>query len=85
MQIPVWSLINEKNANNALQARLLVWLADCTNMVEGIIDDLKTGHFPNIIAERGWAAEWKYNRKAVVNIALTKYYTLPIGMTKAKR
>jgi hypothetical protein len=37
-------------------------LADRVNMVEGIIDDLKHGHIPNIIKERGWTAEWKYNR-----------------------
>ena len=41
-------------------------LADRVNMVEGIIDDLKKGHIPNIFAERGWGAEWKYNRKAFV-------------------
>lgn len=41
-------------------------LADRVNMVEGIIDDLKHGHIPNIFAEKGWKAEWKYNRKAAV-------------------
>lgn len=41
-------------------------LADRVNMAEGIIDDLKHGHIPNIFAERGWAAEWKYNRKSFV-------------------
>lgn len=39
-------------------------LADRVNVVEGIIQDLSRGHIPNIIAERGWTAEWKYNRKA---------------------
>jgi hypothetical protein len=24
---------------------------------------MKQGHVPNIIAERGWTAEWKYNNK----------------------
>lgn len=42
---------------------LTLILADRVNMVEGIADDLKKGHIPNIIAERGWTAEWKYNRK----------------------
>ena len=37
-------------------------LADRINVVEGIIDDLGRGHIPNIIKERGWTAEWKYNR-----------------------
>lgn len=40
-------------------------LADRVNVVEGIIDDLKRGHIPNIFAERGWKAEWKYNRKGM--------------------
>jgi hypothetical protein len=39
-------------------------LADRVNVVEGIIDDLKRGHIPNIFAEKGWGAEWKYNRAA---------------------
>jgi hypothetical protein len=38
-------------------------LADRVNVIEGIIDDLKRGHVPNIFAERGWTAEWKYNRQ----------------------
>lgn len=38
-------------------------LADRIGAVEGIIDDVKHGHLPNIFAERGWGAEWKYNRK----------------------
>jgi hypothetical protein len=39
-------------------------LADRVNMVEGVIADLLHGHVPNIFAERGWRAEWTYNRKA---------------------
>jgi hypothetical protein len=41
-------------------------LADRINAIEGIVDDIKQGRFPNIIAERGWTAEWKYNRKGVI-------------------
>lgn len=41
-------------------------LADRINVVEGLVDDLKRGHIPNIFKERGWKAEWKYNRKAAV-------------------
>lgn len=37
-------------------------LADRVGAIEGVIDDLKKGHVPNIFAERGWGAEWKYNR-----------------------
>jgi len=37
-------------------------LADRVGAIEGIIDDLSKGYVPNIFAERGWGAEWKYNR-----------------------
>lgn len=51
-------------------------LADRINMIEGIIDDLAHGHVPNFFAERGWTAEWKYNRsgaikKLAVGLAVT--------------
>jgi hypothetical protein len=45
---------------------LTLLLADRVNVVEGIVDDLKHGIVPNIFAERGWSAEWKYNRKGVI-------------------
>lgn len=41
-------------------------LADRINALEGIIDDLKKGHIPDIFAERGWTAEWKYNKTGVL-------------------
>lgn len=41
-------------------------LADRVNVVEGIIDDLKHGHVPNIFAERGMKAEWKYNKEGLL-------------------
>lgn len=41
-------------------------LADRINVVEGIIDDLKSGHIPNIFAEKGWKADLKYNKKGLV-------------------
>jgi len=41
-------------------------LADRINVVEGIVDDLKHGHLPNLFAEKGWNAAWKYNRKGLI-------------------
>lgn len=41
-------------------------VADRINVVEGIVDDIRRGHFPNILAEKGYAAEWKYNRKGLI-------------------
>jgi hypothetical protein len=41
-------------------------LADKINIIEGMLEDLMHGHFPNMYAEKGWGAEWKYNRKGSV-------------------
>jgi hypothetical protein len=47
-------------------------IADRVNVVEGIIDDLKKGIVPNIFAEKGWKAEWKYNRAGLIKkVAIT--------------
>lgn len=45
---------------------LTLILADRINVVEGLVHDLRRGHIPNLFAERGWTAEWKYNRKPFV-------------------
>jgi len=37
-------------------------IADRVNAWEGIIADLRNGVIPNILAERGWKSELKYNR-----------------------
>ncbi len=44
-------------------------LADRINVVEGVVDDLLSGHVPNLFVERGWQGEWKYNRKGFVQKA----------------
>src|SRR5918998_6950569 len=41
---------------------LPLMLADRVNEVEGVVEDLASGHVPNVFAERGWNAEWKHNR-----------------------
>jgi hypothetical protein len=46
-------------------------LADRIGVVEGYLDDFKKGIIPNPFAERGWQAEWKYNRKNLLkNVAI---------------
>ena len=45
---------------------LPLMLADRVSVVEGVVGDLKQGHVPNVLAERGWRAEWKHNRKSLV-------------------
>jgi hypothetical protein len=49
---------------------LPLMLADRVNVVEGVLDDLRHGHVPNIFEERGWKAEWKHNRKNLVRRVL---------------
>ncbi len=46
-------------------------LADRINVVEGLIDDIKGGHVPNVFAERGWKGMWKHNPKLVVRKVVT--------------
>jgi len=41
-------------------------LADRIDMIEGVVEDLKQGYFPNFFAEHGLKSEWKYNRKKFV-------------------
>ena len=41
-------------------------MADRINVVEGILDDIRHGKVPNIFAEQGMNAEWKYNKKSVI-------------------
>ena len=66
-------------------------LADRINAIEGIIDDIRRGHIPNIFAERGWKAEWKYNRTGFLkNVAATVLVTTAVialfaGRKKLKR
>ena len=46
-------------------------LADRINVVEGIIEDLSHGIFPNILAEKGYKAKWKHDQKgAIARIAM---------------
>ncbi len=56
-------------------------LADRINMFEGLIDDVKQGQLPIMIKERGWAMEWKFNRKNFVKkAALTTLATAGLIM-----
>lgn len=41
-------------------------VADRVNVVEGIIDDIAHGKIPNIFAEQGMKAEWKYDKMGLL-------------------
>jgi hypothetical protein len=55
-----------KYSENSYGHWLPLMLADRVGVVEGVLDDLRHGHVPNIFAERGWKAEWQHNRKNLV-------------------
>lgn len=45
-------------------------IADRVNVVEGIVDDFRQGRVPNIFAEKGMMADWKYNKKGLLKQVL---------------
>ncbi|RNI25815.1 hypothetical protein [Rufibacter latericius] len=78
-----------KKSENDYGHWLPLILADRINVVEGIIEDLKSGHVPNIFAEKGYKAEWKHNRggllrKAAV-AAIISYGVVSYFRAKKKR
>ncbi len=55
-------------------------LADRIGVVEGIIEDISRGIFPNFIKERGWTGEWKYERsRAIKRIAIAVAITAGVA------
>jgi hypothetical protein len=68
---------------------LPLMLADRVNEVEGIVEDLASGHVPNVFAERGWKAEWEHNRvnllgRVVVGAVLVSAAVGMIAATRAR-
>lgn len=64
-----------KYSENNIFHWLLLLLADRINMMEGVSDDLRSGHVPNVLSEMGIKAELKHNpvglaRKVAVTSAV---------------
>lgn len=75
-----------KHSEDRYRHWLPLILADRINVYEGIIDDLKRGYIPNIFAETGWKAAWKYNTaRTVINVAATAALTMIIIMSVRRR
>lgn len=53
-------------------------VADRVDVVQGVINDIAHGKFPNFIAELGWAAEWKYNRPKLIKKIVTNVLTITV-------
>jgi hypothetical protein len=55
-------------------------LADRMSVVEGLVGDLKQGRVPNVLAERGWKAEWKHNRTSLIRRILLGAVLVPAAV-----
>ncbi|WP_242929192.1 hypothetical protein [Pontibacter vulgaris] len=55
-----------KHSENSYLHWLPLLLADRVNVVEGIVEDFAHGKVPNIFEEKGYVAEWKYNRTSLL-------------------
>ena len=53
---------------------------DRINMVEGLGEDLMLGHVPNLFAEMGGKAEFRYNRQAAIQKALVVGAVAGLGL-----
>jgi hypothetical protein len=53
-------------SENDVRHWLILLAADRVNVFEGLFEDLARGHVPNIFAEMGIRAEWKYNKKGLL-------------------
>ena len=51
---------------------LPLMLADRVGVAEGVVNDLKSGRVPNVLAERGWKAEWEHNRTGLARRVLVQ-------------
>lgn len=75
-----------KHSEDRYRHWLPLILADRINVVEGIIDDLKRGYIPNVFAERGWKAAWKYDTaRSVMNVAATLALSTIIFMSLRRK
>jgi hypothetical protein len=76
-----------KYSESDLRHWLLLLAADRVNMVEGIGSDLMHGHVPNIFAEMGGPAEFKYNREAAIKktVAVAAVATVAVLLLRRSR
>jgi hypothetical protein len=73
------------------EGRLARWLtlmlADRVDVVEDLVEDLSSGRVPNVIGEMGLAAEWRYNRAALVRKAIVTgvVFGLIVAVRRSRR
>ena len=68
------------SSESDLRHWLMLLFADRVNMVEGLGADLMRGHVPNLFAEMGGKAEFKYNRQAAIQKTLVISALVGLGL-----
>jgi hypothetical protein len=77
-----------KSSENDIRHWLLLLLADRVNVVEGIGQDLMSGHIPNIFAEMGGKSELKHNPAGLARKVAVASAVIGVGyylMTRKSR
>jgi hypothetical protein len=74
-----------KLPENDVRHWLMLIAADRVNTVEGIVDDLRHGHVPNVLGEMGIRSELRYNPAGLVRKALITTVVVGGAMALLKR
>jgi hypothetical protein len=79
-----------RHSENDLRRWLMLLLADRVNVGEGLVEDLASGHVPNLYAEMGGRAELKHNpkgaaRKAAIGLAAVALLAVALQRQRARR
>ncbi len=72
-------------SENDLRHWLILLMADRVNVGEGLLSDLAHGHVPNVFAEMGAGAEWRYNRAGFVKKAAVASAVVALVVILARR
>jgi len=68
-----------RHTENDLRHWLTLLLADRIDAVEGIADDLRQGHLPNVANEMGLPAAWRHNPRGVLRKAAIGAAVVGVG------
>ncbi|MBB5394751.1 hypothetical protein [Mucilaginibacter sp. AK015] len=75
-----------KHSEDRYRHWLPLIFADRINVFEGVIEDLRKGHVPNVFAERGWKVEMKHNAVGFLSkLAITALVTAAIVTTVTRK
>lgn len=74
-----------RHSESDLRHWLLLLLADRVQVLEGVLADLASGRVPNVPAEMGWHAEWRYNRRGALRKLMLAALLLTLLYVRKRR